>query len=172
MSSNITLDRVSELVSLMTEQQRIVERLTQELETAKASLRRTETEDLPELMAEVGLTELTTKEGVEVSVVSDVTCGISEGRMPAAIKWLADRGYDGIVKTEVSVKFGRGEYAQAQELAEGIQGQGLSAELSNSIHNQTLKSFVKERMAAGDVVPFDLFGIHPFSRAKLKMKKR
>jgi len=172
MAQNITLDRVSDLVALMREQQAVVEQLNSELETAKAALRRTETEDLPELMNEVGLTELTTKEGVEVSIAADVTCGISEANMTRAVSWLAERGYDGIVKTQVAVAFGRNERDDADKLAQELQWKGIAAQVSNNIHSQTLKAFVKERMAAGEVVPFDLFGIHPFSRAKLKMKKR
>lgn len=156
----------------MREQQKVVEQLTTQLDAAKAALRRTETEDLPELMNEVGLSELTTKDGIEVSIAADVTCGISEANMTRAVHWLAERGYDGIVKTEVSVLFGRGERDEANNLAQQLKDQGLPGHVTNSIHSQTLKSFVKERMAAGEAVPFDLFGIHPFSRAKLKMKKR
>jgi hypothetical protein len=169
---NITLDRVSALVGIMTQQQGTVARLKAELESAEAALRRTETEDLPELMNEVGLTELTTKEGVQVSIAQDVLVGIPEARMPQAVAWLAERGYDGIVKTEVSVKFGRGEREQADSFAEAVSAKGLAAEVANKINTQTLKAFVRERMAAGEVVPFDIFGIHPFNRAKLKAKKR
>lgn len=169
---NITLDRVSELVSLMRQQQEVVERLNAELEVAKAALRRTETEDLPDLMSEVGLSELTTKEGVQVEIAADVLVGITEQNMTKAVDWLAARGYDGIVKTEVSVQFGRGERDQAELVAAELQDQGVPASVANKIHPQTLKAFVRERMAAGEVVPFDIFGIHPFNRAKLKMKKR
>ena len=41
-------------------------------------------------------------------------------------------------------------------------------EVAERVHPARLLSFVKERLEKGEAIPFDLFGIHPFSRAKLK----
>jgi hypothetical protein len=43
--------------------------------------------------------------------------------------------------------------------------------MAETVHPSTLKAFVKEQLAVGTAVPFDLFGIYPYSRAIIKEKK-
>jgi hypothetical protein len=43
--------------------------------------------------------------------------------------------------------------------------------IDEKIHPQTLKAFLKERMADGDSLPNELFGIFNFSKAKITMAK-
>jgi hypothetical protein len=42
--------------------------------------------------------------------------------------------------------------------------------VKEGVHASTLKAFVKEQMAAGTAVPFDIFAIQPFVRAKVTKK--
>jgi hypothetical protein len=44
------------------------------------------------------------------------------------------------------------------------------ASLDRSIHNATLTSFVKERLAAGETLP-DAFSVFEFKEAKIKAPK-
>ena len=44
-------------------------------------------------------------------------------------------------------------------------------EVKEAVHPATLKSFVKERMAAGASPPADMFGIFPYDKAKVKPPK-
>lgn len=138
--------------------------------------RRTEQEDLPELMREIGLTEIKLADGSEITVTDDVQCSISEERRAAAHAWLRESGYGGIIKGVLAIPFRpedpEMEEAVAEIAAEASERLGAEIEVAEKVHPQTLKSFVKERLAAGEAVPFDLFGIHPFSRAKVKAPKR
>lgn len=167
------LKRIVELATLMQQQQQRVEELTNELATAKRDLARIETEDLPELMAEIGLTSVSLEDGSVVEVKQDVTCGISEDRRDAAHAWLIENGFGGLIKTEVVVAFGRGEKDAADEFsAEVIQLTGQHPTVKETVHAATLKSFVKEQLEAGVAIPFDTFAIHPFNKAKLKPAKK
>lgn len=157
------LKRVIDLANLMVEQRRRVDAIKRELDEAQTTLTRIETEDLPELMRELGMQAVTLSDGSVVDVVDEVACGITEARREAAHRWLLDNGFGGLIKTEVSVAFGRGEHEAAVACAQSIGG-----ELVERVHPATLKSFVKERLAAGNAVPFDLFGIHPYAKARLK----
>lgn len=168
--SNITLDRVAQMVDMMRNQQERVRALTEDLAREKTVLREIETVDLPELMREVGLSECKLTDGTKVTISDEVECHISEERMPAAVAWLTQTGNDGIIKTEVRVAFGRDERADAVKFAEdAMRTEGTNnVDLRNTIAPQTLKAFIKDQINKNVAVPFDVFGVQPFSRAKLK----
>jgi len=51
---------------------------------------------------------------------------------------------------------------------------GRAPDMEEGVHHSTLKSFVIEQREKGAELPLDLFGIHPYNRAKLappKVKK-
>ena len=126
---------------------------------------------LPELMEALGMEKFKLKTGEEVSVKDDIKCGLTEEHKPKAWEWLESKGYDGIIKTVVNVPYGRGEVGKAKELISKLAAEfGVDADLSRSVHYQTLKSFVKERLEAGDL-PSDMlavFSVYEFKEAKIK----
>ena len=165
--SGASLERIVALARLLRQHQATVETLTEELTDAKEALRKVEQEDLPELMRELGLELMRLEDGSTVEVVNEVQCAITEANRERAHAWLTDNGFDGLIKTEVSVSYGRGERPKAIVLAASIGGT-----LKESVHPATLKSFVKEQMEAGTKVPFDLFSVFPYAKAKLKAAKK
>jgi len=166
------LKRIEELSQLLIRQTLAVEDAEKALAAAKENKLRTEREDLPELMREFGLSEVKLENGAKVTVSDDVTAAIPEAQKAAAWAWLEARGYDGIIKTEVKIAYGRGENDDARAAAERLSEElARPAELSRSVHSATLKSFIKERMAAGETVPFDVFGVHAYAIAKVKLPK-
>jgi hypothetical protein len=169
------LRRISQLAQLMVEQQRFVETLDAQLRDAKEALRRTETEDLPELMSELGLTQIKLADGSKVEVRQDLHCGISEARRAEAHRWLEARGFGGLIKTALSVDFGREERQAAIDAARTVAG-ALHRDVSieDAVHPATLKAFLKEQLALGpdgSNPPADLFGIQPYNKAKLTAPK-
>ena len=166
------LQRAVKLAELLLGLRKNVERLEQELEAAKADARRVEQEDLPQLMQELGIETFKLKTGESIEVKPEVECSISEGRRKAAHAWLLAHGVGGLIKTEVVVTFGRGEHDEAEGFAKEVAQQGKEPNLVERVHPSTLKSFVKEQMAAGKPVPFDLFGVHPYSKVKITAAKK
>lgn len=163
------LHRVSALVRLMVEQAAVVERAEEALARARAEFSRTEQEDLPELMREFGLSELKLEDGTSVSISEEVSAAITEANRAAAHAWLRAHEFGGLIKTIVSVEFGRGEDDEAAEAAERIASElHRPVDHVEKVHPSTLKSFVREQLAEGHTVPFDLFSVHPFARAKIK----
>ena len=165
------LTRLRGLVSLMKRQASQVAYLEDELAHMKTALRRTQEEDLPELMREVGMTSLTDDDGDSVALVEDVQTAITEATKSAALAWLHSNGFSGIVKTVVDCSFGKGETEKAAEAASILVANGFAAHVGESVHAGTLKAFVKERMREGDPVPMDIFNVRPFSRATIKKGK-
>lgn len=166
------LQRAVQLAELLIELRNKVEDLETQLTKAKADVRRVEQEDLPDLMQELGLETFKLKTGEMVEVKPEVDCGISEERRARAHEWLVANGFGGLIKTEVVVTFGRGEHDEAEGFAKEVAQQGKEPNLVERVHPSTLKSFVKEQMAAGKPVPFDLFGVHPYSKVKITAAKK
>lgn len=172
MTTQSDLSRVTALAQLLLATAERIAKIEAELAEAQAAYLRVEREDLPELMREVGLTQLRLANGVEVSLAEDVTATIPEERRAAAHAWLREHNFGGLIKTVVSVPFGRGEEQEARRLAEMIHDDlHHDANVDEKVHPQTLKAFVREQVEGGKPLPFDLFGVHPFSRAKIKISK-
>jgi hypothetical protein len=161
------LKRAVQMAETLLSARKIVERLESELSAAKADVQRLEQEDLPDLMQELGLSKFVLNTGETLEVQPDVTCAITEERRVAAHDWLTRHGFGGLIKTEVIVKFGRDEREAAVACANSVGG-----EMVERVHPSTLKSFIKEQMAAGTAIPFDVFGVHPFQRVKITAPKR
>lgn len=162
------LERVSKLGRLMVRQQERVKEIEAELKEAKAALRQTAEEDLPDLMIEVGLSEIKLSNGETISLSENVTASIPKKSQFAAMRWLADNGFGGLIKTEVTVPFGRGEYDQATETAKSLADKFSDVNVKEIVHPATLKSFVTEQMQEGHAIPMDLLGVHVYNVAKLK----
>lgn len=169
------LDRITALARLLVQQQAEVARVELELGAAKAALARTETEDLPELMKELGLLDIKLLDGSKVEVKQEVQCGISEARRPEAHKWLTDHKFGGLIKTAILLEYDSDERALAVKAAQKIaKALNRDVEVKEQVHPATLKSFIKEQLALGaegSKPPADLFGIFPFNKAKVTAPK-
>lgn len=126
---------------------------------------------IPEIMKTLSMDEFKLTDGSVISVKSDIKCGITEVNKPAAFAWLESNDFDGIIKTNVSVAFSKGEMEKAQKAIEILQEADFDAAMDRSVHPATLKSFVKERLEAGDNIPVETFGIFEFNQAKIKLPK-
>ena len=167
-----TLERITELSQQLVAAIKAVEAADAEHKKAKDRQRQLEENDLPELMRELGVTDIKLKDGSAVKVVDEVSCSITEANRPKAHAWLVSHGFGGLIKTNVVVAFARDERDQAADCAKTItDNTGREAEVAESVHAMTLKSFVKEQLAAGMTLPEALFGIRPYAKAKITPPK-
>ncbi len=173
--SNANLSQVAAIAQLQMQQINRVAAAEEILKAEKAELLRISTIDLPEAMKQCGVEKFVTNEGIEIELKKDVQCGISVANRERAYRWLQENGYDGLIKSSVSMEFDKDHLDEAQEVAEELKERGLAVELSQSIHASTLKSFVKERMADAEAevpLPLDLFGVFPYDVASVKLSKK
>lgn len=136
----------------------------------KVDLLRLEREDIPTLMAELGVTDITLNNGKKLFLKEDVDARITEANKAEAFRWLINNGFGGLIKTMVAVQFGRGEHDEASRAAQTLREEFADRQvmLDESVHYQTLKAFVRERMEKGEALPADLFGVYPFTKAVVK----
>lgn len=181
----ISLSEMTEAAQTLVAAEQATAEAEQALKDAKERERLLREETLPGMMAELGVEKMTLQDGNEITVKQEVYASIPEHRKTEAYKWVEDNGFGGIIKTVVAVPFGRGEMEQAINLLDELATMGITnGTIDRSIHAQTLKAFLKERLAemqeiAGSedpeddrkVVPLELFGARPVMSAKVKQKK-
>jgi len=145
--------------------------LEQKLKVEKKALLKMTDEDLPTMLAEIGLTSMSLDDGSQISVKPTYGASILVDNKPKAYDWLRDNGYDDIIKNTVACTFGRGEDDKASAFKAIAEKEGYFAEQKTDIHPQTLRAFVKERVENGDDFPMELFGAYVGQRAIIKRSK-
>tara|TARA_R100001163_G_C5064070_1_gene201547 strand:- start:553 stop:1128 length:576 start_codon:yes stop_codon:yes gene_type:complete len=160
------------LVSTLANKQLLLAQELASLEEAvkakKEEFRLTSEQELPEAMQSAGLTEIVLSTGEKISVTEFYNAHISKANQELAYKWLVENGHEGLIKNEVSLKFGREEGQVVDETVMALKSRGLSPEVRQSVHPSTLKAFVKEQLTTGKDIPTEPFGIYIGSKAIIK----
>lgn len=170
-ATNAELTLVSSLAQIQLQRELDVARCEDALRDAKDALRQVSEVDLPEAMREVGIKTFTTTDGLVINVKPEVQCSITVANREAAYQWLVDNDFGGIIKVDVSVHFDSGQQDRAHKFADQLTKKGADVKLEQTVHAQTLKAFVKERIADTESnVPFplELFGARPYTKATVK----
>tara|TARA_S200002703_G_scaffold98763_1_gene85405 strand:- start:80 stop:658 length:579 start_codon:yes stop_codon:yes gene_type:complete len=165
------LTTVAGMARAIRDKEQEVTALEQKLKDEKKALLKLTDEELPTMLAEIGLTSMKLDDGSEVTVKPTYGASILVDNRPAAYEWLREHGHDDIIKNTVACAFGRGEDDQASAFKAFAEKQGYYAEQKTEIHPQTLRAFVKERVESGDEFPMELFGAYIGQRAVVKRSK-
>jgi len=165
------LTTVAGMARAIRDREKVINDLEQKLKDEKKALLKMTDEDLPTMLAEIGLSSMKLDDGSEVTVKQTYGASILVDNRPAAYEWLRERGYDDIIKNTVACQFGRGEDDKASAFKAFAEKEGFLAEQKTEIHPQTLRAFVKERVENGDDFPMELFGAYIGQRAVVKRSK-
>lgn len=163
--------RIATLAKIQLDQEDRVKQLDDDLKLAKKTLNRTSMELLPLAMEEVGLTGFELDSGEKVTTEAGVTASISAKNKESAFAWLRENDHDTIIKNNVVVNFGKGEDTMATSFLAQCEADGHVVDHKETVHSQTLKAFVKEQLADGEAIPAELFGIHEYTKIKIKRRK-
>lgn len=140
------------------------------LATAQERSRKLREGDIPELMLTIGMKDLTTMDGLHVKLREEVRAALPKdaARREQAFDWLKENGHAGLIKHEITVKFTREQYAQAERIFKLLSGENVNVFRKDDIHHQTLCAFLREQLKAGEGVPLPLFGafIQKFAEVK------
>ena len=166
--STTELSRASELANLIKTSQRKVADLEALLKNEEEHLRRLEEVELPSFMEEVGLLSFTLPTGEKITIKNIVKASIPKAKKEEACQWLTDNGFGDLIKSELTLVFGKEELQKAQELSQQLVAMGLKPVLERGVHHTTLSAFVKEQLEQGISMPADLLGIYTGKKALLK----
>ena len=144
-----------------------VSRAEDHLKQLKKDLEQVSTRDLPDALMELGLSGLPLADGTVISIKSFVSASISKANQEQAHQWLVEHGHADLIKNIISVNTGKDALA-ATTAYEALAEAGFTPDTKESVHNQTLKAFVREQVEAGTALPLELFGVFLGQKATIK----
>lgn len=181
------LKRITELAAKLVASLANIAKLEDNLKLAKLEHEELETITLPSAMLEVGMTKFTLTTGEIIEAAPFIRASIPSltaiekadadeksaliNRREEAFVWLKTHNAGALIKNQLTVEFGKGQDAIAKNLFASVLEQGLKAKCEESVHFQTLNSFVKENLAKGVDIPFETFSIFSGHKATIKKVK-
>ena len=147
-----------------------IQEAEQTLGQLKAEYRELSEVDIPSMLSELGLSEITLKDGNKISTSTYYSARISEDKRDEAFQWLNDNGFGDIVKNTVSVSFGREEDDSAKKLLETLDTDGYKTAQKKHVEPMTLKAFVREQVEKGSDLPLETFNVYIGQKTKVIKK--
>lgn len=161
------MGRLDQLSERLRQAKLDVEEAEERLKEAKEAYRQLSEVDIPTVMDEMGVSDVTTANGCRLKLEDNIHARITDETREAAFRWLEARGLGGSIKRNVTIPFAKGEEDRARKLLESL-GDEYEARESQEIHHSTLRSVLKQEMKEGRAVPFDIFNIHIRQEVKIK----
>ena len=156
---------IQELVGLQT----AVEQMEDDLKAAKHSLQSIRTGRLPDVMAECGSDHFT-HNGWEIKLAEFVSGSLPKdpAKRRLALDWLEKNDGAGLIKTSVTMEFGKDQHSEAVDLAEKMVRDGLSPTLISGVNSQTLQAWGRVRIKEGDPISLETLGLFAGKVAKAR----
>lgn len=142
-----------------------VEETEKKLESLKEQLKRVAEQEIPELFETLGLSEIKLGTGQKITIRKLYFGKIMS---PESFTWLRDNGFDEIVKHVIAVDLGKGDDKLAKKITSALDKLQVDYDDKETVHPQTLKAFIKERMEAGEPLPTNLFEVTVVNKAQVK----
>lgn len=146
-----------------------VNQLSQDLNVANQQLNHLKNKILPDIMIEARSDEFTYNDW-KLSLSSFISGSLpkDEEKRKIAIKWLEDHGAADIVKTDISVSFGRSEHEEATKLIVDLYDKGLTVDVESGVHAKTLQKFAKDCLENGDEIDLECLGLYSGKNVRIK----
>jgi hypothetical protein len=170
-SNSSVMQRMMRLADEMIELEEMIQGMEATLSDFKSRMTHLKIQELPDLMAENGLSQFRTSSGATIEVNDFVAGSLTKesNARKTALEWLATNGAADMIKTEVSVEFGKTEHNRAKDLAAKLAQDGYFVDEKEGIHAQTLLAFVREKLRNGEEVPLETLGLYAGRTAKVKL---
>lgn len=173
LQSEIT-DRELHSVQALVEEQLTAQALVQiaedNLAEAKKRLRKVTEVDLPELLKRRGITHMKLSDGTVIDITEKPKASVNAANKEAFHNWLKDNGHDAILKTSLTLQYGKGDHDKMMTDRSALSRIGIFPTEKQEVHNQTLQSWVRECREEEVDLP-DLINIHIIRQAKIKKGK-
>lgn len=150
-----------------------VVQMEEDLKAVKKSLNALKCSRIPDLMGELQMDEVSFR-GWKVKIDDFVSGSLPKDgdRHERAIQWLEDHGAGGLIKTDLTLAFGKSQHNEALDLAGRLEAEGLAPSVKTGVHAQTLHAFARERIRNGDPLDIDLLGLYVGKVAKMSLVKK
>lgn len=185
-TDKVDLSQVTEMAQRLINLGKTIEAKDIELKRLVEERHRLETVDLPELMSSVGISDcgiergtfagyrIEVKDVLKASLPSKDSIEKAKGderdllvqRRESAFTWLREHKAGSLIKYEVRVAFDKGKPIDGL-LKMLKRWKGIAVRHDENVHFKTLEGFVKDQIANGVDIPFDLFGVWTGRMAKV-----
>ena len=125
---------------------------------------------IPNMLSELGLSEITLKDGNKITTSTYYSARITDENREEAFAWLDENGFSDIIKNTVSVSFGREEDDSAKKLLETLDTDGYKTAQKKHVEPMTLKAFVREQVEKGSDLPLETFNVYIGQKTKVIKK--
>lgn len=166
------LPEITKLAEKQHKLQKEVTSLEDGLKSKEAELKQVQEYQLPDAMANAGLSTYGTETGIKVKIEDKVQASLKVENRPAGFAWLEDNGYGHLIKTKVVINFDRGELEDANDLVADLRKEGHVANIERKVEPMTLMSFIKEQLELGRDIPLEIFSVYKHRSAKVKVDKK
>jgi len=163
------LQTLSNLVRQQKEAEAEVPRLQTELENAQKKLITISQFTIPEFLDTCGVKELTTDEGVKVSLKETIWASIPKDKRSQGFDWLRKEGDEALIVRTIKAEFGKGEDSDADKLRDELQKQGYEIVDDSAVNAQTFAALIRRKLEAGRAVPEDIVSISRKREAEIKV---
>lgn len=149
-----------------------IEQLEEDLKAAKKTYQALRTSRIPDLMGEIQSDHFT-HDGWDFKLTDFVSGSLPKDpeKRKKALEYLEAHDGAGLIKTNVSMEFGKSQHNEALSVAAGLEKDGHPVSVESGVHAQTLISFGRKRMRDGDDIDFELLGLYAGKVAKAKRVK-
>lgn len=143
------------------------------LNKASERIKTIERNELPEMFTKAGIS------GIDIEADGNLpafraelgtvyTAKIPDELRQDAFQWFEQQGYGDLVKSVINITFGMQEHEKRLFVMKLLSDNNIEFYNNESVHNSTLRAFVKREIRAGHVVPRDLLGVYIFDEVKIK----
>lgn len=165
-----SLKALSEKATELQELDKAIKLWEKELGKMKADYRELSEVSIPNMLNELGLSEITLKDGNKINTSTYYSARITEDKRDEAFLWLSQNGFGDIIKNTVSVSFGREEDDSAKELAQELEMNGHTTAQKKWVEPMTLKAFVREQVEKGADLPLETFNVYIGQKTRIIKK--
>lgn len=169
--SKQNLSDLGKLVSRAVELMGQIDSLTEATKNLNIELYDLKANKIPAMMDSAGVPSFETSDGAEIELADVINGSIpkDEVKRERMFNWLRKNGGGGIVKTLLSVHYGKGQEADAKKTRDLLKKAGIPFTDKDDVHFQTLCAFVRERIAKGKKVDYNTLGLKSDRVAKIKL---
>lgn len=168
---DVNLSAVEKLVEGLLQKEKELGELEEKVSFKKKEIDDLKTRTIPDAMGKLKQVKVDYG-GVTwtVSVEPVIRANIAKENRPKAFEWMDSSGHGDLIKTEITMSYGRNELPQAKQTIEKLKVMGIAAELNQDVHWATLNAFAKEQLNKGMEFP-DFIGIYEGKTTKVKHGK-
>ena len=179
-------DKMSQISVLVRRQLELEGALAQAealVKQVKSGLYEVQSRQLPDLLEELGLSELTTAEGSKVKLDTTIRASLGKSKNPEkaakAITWL-EANSPHLVSHKLSVPLTAGQEDLANAVLKELEkvnarlskrndAWSIDVEDVKDVHSSRLAAWVRKKLEAGEEIPEDLFNVHRGREVKIKV---